>query len=212
MPFCIRPMTAYDLHRCARVERESFPSLFSPTSFGRELTNPQVSYLVADTVTNVLSAENILCEPQFGNPANRMASGASASTGWSKSEKNRVVGFIGIWYMADEANIVNVGVSIKRRGEGVGELLLIAAIEQALARNSRMIALEVRQSNFVARNLYRKYSFRERGLRKGYYSDNREDAVTMTTDHISSVAFSERFANLVAAHRLVRGSSIRIID
>ena len=114
--------------------------------------------------------------------------------------------------MADEANIVNVGVSTKYRGDGVGELLLIAAIEQALARDSRMIALEVRQSNFVARNLYRKYSFRERGLRKGYYSDNREDAVTMTTDHISSAAFSERFVSLVAAHNLARGSSTRIID
>ena len=52
-----------------------------------------------------------------------------------------------------------------------------------------MVTLEVRVSNIVAQSLYARYGFNQVGLRRGYYTDNREDAFVMTTDSIHSAAF-----------------------
>ena len=50
-----------------------------------------------------------------------------------------------------------------------------------LCEESKLVAmtLEVRSSNTVAQNLYRKYGFKMGGIRKEYYSDNKEDAIIM---------------------------------
>ena len=41
------------------------------------------------------------------------------------------------------------------------------------------MSLEVRVSNYVAQSLYRKLGFQDGGIRKGYYTDNQEDALVM---------------------------------
>ncbi|MGH2435444.1 MAG: ribosomal protein S18-alanine N-acetyltransferase, partial [bacterium] len=56
--------------------------------------------------------------------------------------------------------------------------------------------LEVRKSNQTAQALYRKYGFREIGTRKGYYSDNREDAIVMWTGNLRERDFQARLAEL----------------
>ena len=89
-------------------------------------------------------------------------------------------------------------------------MLLIAAIEQAVARRVAVMTLEVRVSNDAARGLYSKYGFTERGLRKAYYKDNREDALIMTTDSILGPPFSNRFACLVDCHERRWGRFSRI--
>ncbi len=196
-------MTELDLHRCARVEQEAFPTLFPPTSFGRELKNRLASYLVVEPCGDG--------DGEAGREAliKRPISGAAPAVWRPRAETSKVGGFIGVWYMADEAHIVNLGVSATYRGLGLGELLLIGAVEHAQDRGSRIVTLEVRESNFIARNLYRKYGFTERGLRKAYYSDNREDAVIMTTEPIAKPSFRYGFARLVSAHSLARGASVR---
>ncbi len=60
------------------------------------------------------------------------------------------------------------------------------------------MTLEVRVSNYAAQNLYRKYGFREAGLRHRYYSDNQEDALIMWTDEIQSPAYKQKFQGLKA--------------
>ena len=57
-----------------------------------------------------------------------------------------------------------------------------------------------RASNKVAQNLYRKYGFEEVGLRKGYYTDNREDALIMTTAPLMSQGYQQRLAELKDAY------------
>ena len=122
------------------------------------------------------------------------------------------MGFIGTWYIADEAHVVNFGVLAQHRGRGIGELLLISAIEQALKRRSTAVTLAVRESNYIARNLYTKYGFTERRRRRAYYSDNREDAMIMTTGFIGDTSFLERFRKLVGSHKTRRGASVRQIQ
>jgi ribosomal-protein-alanine N-acetyltransferase len=58
--------------------------------------------------------------------------------------------------------------------------------------------LEVRVSNTIAQNLYRKYGFREAGIRKRYYSDNHEDALIMWTPEIHTPEYRDLFMRLKA--------------
>ena len=77
---------------------------------------------------------------------------------------------------------------------------------------SRVVTLEVRVSNYVAQNLYKKYRFTERGVRRGYYSDNREDALIMTTEPIRSDSYREDLKRLIASHEQRWGQSSRQIN
>ena len=71
----------------------------------------------------------------------------------------------------------------------MGEFLLVALIHHGIEIGARWMTLEVRASNGVAQNLYRKYTFKEMGVRRRYYSDNGEDALVMWTDALDSESF-----------------------
>lgn len=90
-----------------------------------------------------------------------------------------VIGYAGCWIVADEAQITNVAILPAYRGCGAGTRLMAASIEAALARGATAMTLEVRPSNAPALALYRHFGFTEAGRRKGYYSDNGEDAIIM---------------------------------
>jgi ribosomal-protein-alanine N-acetyltransferase len=81
---------------------------------------------------------------------------------------------------------------------GLGEFLLVNLIDISYTINAKWVTLEVRVSNAAAQNLYRKYGFREAGLRHRYYSDNQEDALIMWTDEIHSPAYKQKFQELKA--------------
>jgi ribosomal-protein-alanine N-acetyltransferase len=102
--------------------------------------------------------------------------------------------------MVDEAHIINIAVRETHRGKGIGELLLISSIEMANRLKARVVTLEVRITNTVAQNLYTKYGFKQAGIRKGYYTDNKEDALIMTTDVITSPAYVRQFLMLKSDH------------
>ena len=104
-------------------------------------------------------------------------------------QRERLVGFVGLWYMAGEAHIVAIAVRGSMQGKGLGKLLLTGAIEMAQRRAQQVVTLEVRVSNHTAKSLYAKYGFKEVGIRRRYYSDNNEDASIMSTDNISSDSF-----------------------
>ena len=90
-----------------------------------------------------------------------------------------IVGYVGVWFVVDEGHITNVAVHSNYRGKKIGDKLVKEMVE--LCRQSNIVAmtLEVRVSNIVAQNLYKKYGFKMGGIRKEYYSDNKEDAIIM---------------------------------
>ncbi len=102
----------------------------------------------------------------------------------ARDEAGNVVGFAGMWVIFDEAHVTTIAVDHARRGERIGERLLVALVDYALARGARWMTLEVRPSNTVALGLYRKFGFREVALRKRYYSDNGEDAAVMWSGNL----------------------------
>jgi [ribosomal protein S18]-alanine N-acetyltransferase len=109
-----------------------------------------------------------------------------------------VVGFAGLWLMVDEAHVTTFAVDPAWRRRRVGERLLVALLDIAMARGAREATLEVRLSNVAARRLYEKYGFRPVGLRPRYYTDNGEDALIMTTEPLDSLPMRERLTGLRA--------------
>ena len=79
-----------------------------------------------------------------------------------------------------EADITNIAVHPNYRNLTIGSKLLSSLISLCENLDCSLINLEVRSSNIPAQNLYKKFLFIENGLRKGYYTDNKEDAVLMT--------------------------------
>jgi len=120
-----------------------------------------------------------------------------------------VVGYGGMWMMADEAHITTFAVAPDRRRQRLGERLLLALLDLASAFHAHEATLEVRLSNLPARRLYEKYGFRPVGLRPRYYSDDNEDALIMTTEPLASAGLRQRIDRLrraLAAEDLARDS------
>jgi ribosomal-protein-alanine N-acetyltransferase len=96
--------------------------------------------------------------------------------------ENKAVGYIGVWRIIDEGHITNVAVHSDYRGLGIGSMLVSELLSLCKKDGINSFTLEVRKSNEIAQKLYRKYGFEERGIRKKYYEDNKEDAVIMWLD------------------------------
>ncbi|MBS4956430.1 MAG: ribosomal protein S18-alanine N-acetyltransferase [Clostridium sp.] len=109
---------------------------------------------------------------ELNNPLAKYVIAQDLSTG-------EVVGFVGVWIIAGEGDITNIAVTPKYRKHGIASNLLIKLFEVCKTFNCGDITLEVRASNIPAQNLYKKFNFKEEGMRKGYYSDNGEDAIIM---------------------------------
>ena len=126
-------------------------------------------------------------------------------------EGDKLVGFGGLWLMVEEAHVVTVAVAPAARGRGYGRLLVHALLGLARREGMGAATLEVRVSNAAARALYREFGFHEVGVRKRYYSDNKEDAIIMTTEEFETEAFEQRLR--VLGERLetaVPGSSAAV--
>jgi [ribosomal protein S18]-alanine N-acetyltransferase len=96
--------------------------------------------------------------------------------------EGRVVGYVLFWFLAEEVDIHNIAVHPDFRRRGIGRLLLEEVVAAARRQERLRVTLDVRFSNAPAQNLYRSFGFVTRGLRKGYYSDNGEDALVMALE------------------------------
>ena len=93
--------------------------------------------------------------------------------------EGKPIGYVIYWELAGELDIHNVAVHPRYRRQGVARAMLGDIIESATKKDFRRITLEVRRSNDAAQTLYRSLGFEVCGMRKGYYSDNGEDAWLM---------------------------------
>ena len=88
-------------------------------------------------------------------------------------------GYADIWTVLDEADLNSIAVRVDFRRKGIGDAIMLAMTEMLSASGVATINLEVRVSNMPAIKLYKKYGFKECGVRPGYYLDNGEDALIM---------------------------------
>lgn len=94
----------------------------------------------------------------------------------------RIVGYVLFWMLPGAVDIHNIAVHVDFRRHGIARLLLSQVIEQARNRSDLRVMLEVRRSNIQAQKLYESLGFVMTGVRKGYYSDDGEDAFAMTLE------------------------------
>jgi ribosomal-protein-alanine N-acetyltransferase len=110
---------------------------------------------------------------------------------YTLEREEKVLGYGCLWLIVDEAHISTLACSPKWRGRGLGELLLLTLLHEAIALGAVMATLEVRVSNVVAQKLYSKYGFGVVGRRKRYYADNQEDALLMTVEPLDTAYRAE---------------------
>lgn len=104
------------------------------------------------------------------------------SRSWVATHDGSVVGYLVSWFLRDEVHLLNIALHPGQRGKGYGRRLLAHLIEQTVQGGRYVITLEVRESNLPARRLYESFQFVKIGRRRGYYQDNREDAIVMMLD------------------------------
>lgn len=197
MYYFIEPMSEEDIDDVQAVERTSFKTPWSDTTYRQELRNPAHSrYIVAR------------CSPTPPPPREQPAQFSSHNGRLLQSliarflgtppppASSPLIGYGGVWIGVDEAHITTIAVHPSHRGHGIGELLLNGLIDSAFEMNAPTLTLEVRASNTIAQNLYLKYGFLPTGHRRRYYTDNREDAVIMTTIPITSTEYQDRLKQL----------------
>jgi ribosomal-protein-alanine N-acetyltransferase len=174
------PMTPADLDEVMPLERRCFRDPWTRHMYLSDLTgNTLATYLVL-----------------------RLPVGVSAP----KSEQGAVPSLLaygGFWLLLDEAHIATIASHPDWRGCGLGQCLMVALLDQAIARGAALATLEVRVGNTPARRLYEKLGFEEVGERRNYYRDG-EDALIMTTPPLRAPALQQCLstARIDAAGRL----------
>ena len=214
MPDYIRLMRREDIDQVSEIDREAFPTEWPPPNFKRELDNRMAHYIVACNASRLVEEPVEVAAPVKGLAM--LVSGVRRLFGEYRLPDRRrsaqgselITGFAGFWVLADEAHITSIATREVFRRQGIGELLLQSMIDQAVRLKARIITLEVRVSNTVAQSLYTKYGFAKVGVRKGYYTDNREDALMMSTEDINTTTFYAHLKQLKEAHSRKPGESL----
>jgi ribosomal-protein-alanine N-acetyltransferase len=186
--YTIRPMTEADIGQVSDIEAHSFPTTWPRTAYRRELGNKLARYLVLVDGAH----EPVSIRP----PSRRLFFGLGRRVDDAPSTSDLIVGYVGVWFMVDEAHIVAIAIRESYRGQKLGELLFAQAMQLALDNGQHVVTLEVRRSNHIAQRLYEKYRFLKVGVRRRYYSDNHEDAIIMSTPPIQVDSFREHLEYL----------------
>ena len=200
----LRRLQRDDITEVVEIEKEAFSPTWVSSPFKRDINNKRACYLVACLESNESDAD---AEPEPeaetpGEPAGSWLSRLANRFGFGGAPEPPppddfgIAGYVSVWYQGDEAHITEIAVRESLRGNGIGELLLIGSLRAAVEYGSHVMTLEARVSNFIAQRLYEKYSFKSVGIRKGYYADNREDAVIMTTTPIKTEEYGRMFREL----------------
>ncbi|MDW8326404.1 MAG: ribosomal protein S18-alanine N-acetyltransferase [Anaerolineales bacterium] len=157
----IAPMHLNDIPQVVAIDRLSFPQPWTEQSYRFELLENRNAHFLVAYLAESLSASTWLARLLGRGP------------------RRRVVGYAGLWVVADEGHINTLAVHPAWRRRGIGERLLQALLDKASVLGALSATLEVRVNNLAAQSLYRKFGFVEVGRRKRFYRDG-EDALLMT--------------------------------
>ena len=116
--------------------------------------------------------------------AGELAKASSVCLGSFDAKSGFLTGYLIVSRYVDAWHVMNIAVDPALRRAGIATALLQRLFEVTAADGRRGYTLEVRVSNQGAINLYHRLGFQSRGIRRGYYTDNREDALIMWRDPV----------------------------
>ncbi|MFC1593190.1 ribosomal protein S18-alanine N-acetyltransferase [Candidatus Omnitrophota bacterium] len=201
----IRFMHQEDIAQVNEIDREAFPTQWPPPNYLHELQNHLAHYIIAFSEQEKLGEPESEASSEKGSTwlvsrIRQLFNHGIFSSKLHLSDRQYISGFAGFWIMANEAHITNIAVRQRHLRQGLGELLLISLVDLATELKAQNITLEVRASNIAAQNLYSKYGFIQVGVRRGYYTDNKEDGILMSTEDTTSASYQTQLSRLKQAH------------
>ena len=178
-------MREADISTVQEIEREIFATPWPKNAYYRELASRSSAHYV------ILRQDG-----NVEKPANLKGSELDPS----------IIGYGGMWRMYDEAHVTTIGVRRDMQHRGYGRALFAGLVQAAYDMGAKWVTLEVRTTNENAMRMYEAFGFKVIGRRKGYYTDNGEDAIVMWSDSIHSPRFRRAYeANLERIEADVRG-------
>lgn len=190
-----------DIQAVVAIDRLSFQPSWSHESYRFELNESQSSHMV---VLEKRAAPSAAAHAGWLNMLRGRLNGTTA-----ENARGNILGYGGVWCIADEAHISTIATDPTQRGNGYGEVLLAGMVGKALRLGAGYIVLEVRVSNQVAQKLYSKYGFSRFGRRRRYYASNNEDAwdMRLTLDGAARRRFAQLYDELLDKHDLANAFS-----
>jgi ribosomal-protein-alanine N-acetyltransferase len=178
-------MREADISTVQEIEREIFATPWPRNAYYRELASRSSAHYV------ILRQEGNVDRPDS----------------FRSSELDpSIIGYGGMWRMYDEAHVTTIGVRHDLQHQGYGRALFAGLVQAAYDMGAKWVTLEVRTTNENAMRMYEAFGFKVIGRRKGYYTDNGEDAIVMWSDSIHSPRFRRAYeANLERIEADVRG-------
>ncbi|MCB0077005.1 MAG: ribosomal protein S18-alanine N-acetyltransferase [Anaerolineales bacterium] len=169
LPLTVSPLTVADLDELMAIERAVQAAPWPRAGYQQELEQNELAFYWAVKQTPAQSSTN----------------------SWFNALRHPhpLRGYAGYWLMVDEAHISIIAVDPAWQRRGIGELLLLVMLDDAIRRQALLMTLEVRQTNQAAQALYEKYQFQIVGRRKRYYRDSNEDAQIMTVAEIQGARY-----------------------
>jgi ribosomal-protein-alanine N-acetyltransferase len=173
-----------DVATVQEIEREIFATPWPRNAYYRELASRSSAHYV------VLRQEGLDAPARFRVP----------------EMDPTIIGYGGMWRMYDEAHVTTIGVRKDLHHHGYGRILFAGLVQAAYDMGAKWVTLEVRTTNDHAMQLYEGFGFKVIGRRKGYYTDNGEDAIVMWSDSIHSPRLRRAYeTNLERIDADVRG-------
>lgn len=189
----LRYMRNADISEVMAIEQVSFNPPWTARSYAYEVNESTYSHMV------------VLEDGDSPEPPVRWKKLLSAITAQSPAH-TKIVSYGGLWFISGEGHISTIASHPDLRGHSYGELVFAAMLHRSITLDADYIILEVRVSNLVAQNLYKKYGFRVEGVKPKYYQSNGEDAYDMRLQirGVRDVVpqFNARYAELIERYQV----------
>jgi [ribosomal protein S18]-alanine N-acetyltransferase len=193
MTLTLQYMQSKNISMVSEIDNLSFDPPWPKDSYSFEINQSTISHMVV--LVETPSADDDTLEENAGC---RQIFDGLFSRADTPPQPRTVIGYGGLWKIADEAHISTIAIHPDYRGHSYGEILLAGMVGKAIMLKADYIVLEVRVSNHVAQGLYRKYGFTEFDIKNNYYRNNNENAYDMrvTFDPEKIATFEELYATI----------------
>ena len=176
------PLIAADIPAVLSLDQRCLGGLWTRSGYQKELESDCSDLLVLVSASNL----NLIHERQTrAQPTTEETSLAAQDPTVEEPANLLLLGVGCLWAILEEAHITTMAIEPARQRQKLGQLLLCQLLQASRQRGLTRATLEVRASNQKALNLYKKFGFKEAGIRKRYYSDG-ENALILWQSGLQS--------------------------